>query len=710
MNQAPSNQQQSVTAPAWLPLADSVRSMFDRAWKHWRAPAQMTAREWADEYLYLSPDAGSARPGKYRSSVTPWLWAIQEVIDDPTVNEVVVMKSSQIGYTIGVVMAYVGKRIHLDPCPIVVMFPTGDDGRNFNEEKFTPIVDITPALRAKIDNRSRKSGNRATFKKFPGGFAKFVGSNSPRSVKSSSAPVLIVEEPDDASSNVKGQGDSITLLGDRAKTYTRYKKIMGGTPTLKDLSSIESAYKKSDQRKLFVPCHHCGEEHVLAWEHLKWQEESEIAHEIYGKAQPETAVYYCPHCGGEWRDYDKNENVTRAAIEKRWKPTAAFNGVAGFGYISELYVPWHKSAFSYLVRRYLEAKHESDNGDDSKLIAFYNSTLGLPYEYGGKRIETKELAERSLDYAERVVPRGGLILTVGIDTQHDRFAIVIRAWGRGEESWLVYWGEIYGDPNDKTDGVWTELEQLVYGPFQHESGRALYAAAVSIDSGDGATTDGVYGWVREMRRKYSRVQTMPTKGASDNMDKEIFSTPKQSIDHKTPTKASKYGLRIFVIGTNKAKDLLLGGERQRGRIHLTGDGPGRFHVYKSVRADYWDQFATSEVKAPSRRLRGRMVWQQRSGRRNEALDCEVGALHASRALKLHIVTPAQWDAIEQNILQADLFTVSEAMAPDTAAVDSPEEQKSQAQDQPRHESTADPAPRPQVRRPGGFVNRWRGRM
>ncbi len=681
-------------------LRQALHGALRRAWACWRMPAQMTAREWADAYLYLSPDAGSARPGKYRSDVTPWLTAIQDVIDDPAVYEIVCMKSSQIGWTVGVVMSYIGKRIDVDPCPIVVMFPTADAAREFNQEKFGSLVDVTPRLRAKVDMRSRQAGNRATFKKFPGGFLKFVGSNSPRSVKSSSAPVLIVEEPDDASQNVKGQGDSITLLIDRAKTFSRYKVIIGGTPTLAGLSAIEARFKKSDQRKLFVPCHHCGADHVLSWDNVRWDDSADIAHEVYGKAQPETAAYYCPHCGGQWNDYDKNENVTRAARENGWRPTAPFNGIAGFGGLSELYVPWPHSAFAWLVRRFLEAKHEADQGDDSKFIAFYNSTLGLPYEYGGRALDHEAVREnctRDQAYAEGTVPAGGLRLTAGVDVQHNRFAFVVRAWSRDEESFLVRFGEIYGRVNDRTDPVWRELEQLLFGAWPHASGRELFVAAVTIDSSDGATSDAVYDWVRAMLRIHHCL-IMPGKGASDQADKEIFSLPKPPMDHRTPTKAMRYGLRTYIVGTNRAKDLLLGGEHRHGRLHLTGAGPGRFHVYPDVRADYWEHL-TSEVKAPSRRLRGRTVYQLKSGRHNEGLDCEIYALHAARALKLHVYTPAQWEALARQLAQADLFN------PDTAAAEAAA---------PAVSGETEPAPAlirtsvpPPPRRKGGFVNRWR---
>jgi len=697
--------------PPWLSTRTVAIAMLGRAWRHWTPPRKQNTREWADENLYLSPDAGSARPGKYRSDVTPWLWAIQEAIDDPAVQEIVCMKSSQIGWTMGVVMAYIGKRIDLDPCPIVVMFPTADAAREFNQEKFMTTVSVTPRMRTRVDLRSRKDGNRATFKRFAGGFLKFVGSNSPRSVKSSSAPVLIVEEPDDASQDVKGQGDSIRLLKDRAKTYPRFKVVIGGTPTINDLSNTQEAYRNSDQRKLFVPCHHCGEDHVLDWENVRWTEDPNQRHEIYGHAQPETARYACPHCGTLWNDYEKNQNVLRACTEGRWRATAAFNGAAGFGYLGEMYVSWPNSGIVYLVRRFLVAKRKADNGDDREMVAFYNSTLGLPYEYGGKALDVEGIRKQcTLDqfYAEGTVPRGGLAVTIGVDVQHDRFAIIVRAWGRGEESWLVKFHEIYGSVNDSSDLVWQELEQSVFRSFQHDCGRDLYAVAVSVDSSDGNTSDAVYTWVRAMKRKYRRVHLMAIKGDSyRNTDKEIFTLPKQSVDHKTTTKAWKYGLRPFIVGTNKAKDLLLGGEQQRGRIHLAGIGSGRFHVYPSVREDYFDQL-TAEVKAPSRKMRGKLVWQKRAGRNNEALDGEVYALHAARAIKTHVLTPAQWDSIEQRIVQSDLFHPSADLpAAEDLAVSSPDAEKKPKAEVTTPTSPASTAgkssPRRQISK--GFVNR-----
>jgi len=593
---------------------------------------------------------------------TPWVRGMQAALDDLETWKVVNMKASQTAWTDGVIVNYILKRIDLDPCGIIAMFAKESAADEFVEEKFAPAVNATPRMAGKIEvNTTRKAGNKKLFKKYPGGFLKLVGSNSPSSVKSTSAPVSIVEEPDDANTNVKGQGDTIKLLEDRSKTYADRLVIYGGTPTIEGLSAIQDAYKSSDQRMYFIPCHACGESHVLDWTNVKWDDDPTITHEVYGHARPETAFYVCPACGVIWDDDQKNANVQAAeSIDGAgWIATVEFRGIAGFGYISELYAPFDASRFKYLVERYLEAENKEKQGDDTDMIAFVNTCLGKPYEYKNDNLNAEGLETRAEDYEEMLVQQGGLVVTAGVDVQHDRFAIILRAWGRGEESWLVYWGEIFGVVTDKKDPVWTELERLLFmTPIPHVDGFNLNVSALSIDTSDGTTSDMVYDWVRRMKRKYARIKTIPVKGSSDQADKEIFSTPRISVDHRTPTKASRYGLRIFMVGTNKAKDLFT------GRLQLTGAGPGRVHFYKSVRADYYAQI-TSEVKAPSRRLRGRMVWQKKSGVRNEAFDCENYTLHAARHERVHLMTPAQWDDLEHRLKQEDLFSQASVAESDT---------------------------------------------
>ena len=621
-------------------------------------PEKISTENWARNHLYLSSKE-SASYGRYNPDLTPWARFVFEAFDDPQVYKIIVQKSSQSAWTT-ILRAYLAKRIDIDPCPMIGMFADDQAAREFDDEKFTPMVEVTPRLARLIPvHKERSKDNRSKYKNFVGGFLKFVGSNRIGSVKSTPSPLVFAEEPDDCNQNINGQGDSLFLLEERTKTYRQKKIIIGGTPTIAGISRIDSLYKSSDQIKFYVRCHHCAESHVLDWGNVRWLEEGDVPHEVWGTAQPDTASYACPHCGGLWSDLEKNRNVKKLQP----KSHALFYGVRGF-FWNELYSPFHGSRLAELVRKYLTAKHNLANGDDSLMKIFVNNTLGLAYEYASGLPDLEKLAEGVLDYAEYTVPRGGLVLTAGVDVQHDRLAVVIRAWGRGEEGWLVYWGEIYGSTmlsyahNPATgqaelQGAWADLDLLLMKEFTHACGAVLRIRAVSIDCSDGQTSDAVYAYVRKrIGRGF-----MAVKGASADADgkKEIFSQPLQSVDTDNENiKAHKYGLRPFIVGTSRAKDLILGADEKAGRIKLQGQGPGRMHTYRGVRPDYFEQL-TSEIKAPHKTKRNKRQWQQKSGVRNEALDCEVYALHAARSLKIHLWKEDRWQAIEDKMRQIDLL-------------------------------------------------------
>lgn len=558
-----------------------------------RPPIRISTTAWAETYRFLSPKS-TALPGKYVAETTPWVRGIHEALDDPKIYKVVAQKSAQVAWTDGVLLNYIGHRIHLEPCPIIIMFDKEGSAKKFNEEKFTPMVEVTPALSALIPVMSKRDrDNKWGFKGFPGGFLKFVSSNSPSEVKSTPAPVVCVEEPDDCNSDVKQQGDTIKLLEERTKSFPRRKIIFGGTPTVSGISKVEAAYRESDKRNFFVKC---------------------------------------PHCGAQW----SNELKNRAVKHGEWRATAPFTGIAGF-YINELYSPFPGSSLAEIAKKYLSAKAKLDAGDDSFMKSFVNNQLGLPYEFASDLPDTADLAARAEDYPEKTIPVNGVVLTAGVDVQHDRLAVIIRAWGVGEESWLVYWGEIYGQTMVPEAGAWKDLDALLLTEFPTPNGSKLKVRAASIDSSDGQTSDAVYTFVRKRKRR----GLMAIKGSSVNDDsKEIFSSPRTSVDLNYKQKASKFGLRPFIVGTSRAKDLILGVDANAGRIKLEGKGPGRMHWYKEVRPDYFEQLV-SEVKAPARNSRKR-VWQKKSSVRNEALDCEVYSLHAARSLKLHMWTPARW--------------------------------------------------------------------
>lgn len=605
--------------------------------------------------------------GKWSWALFPHMRGIIDAFFEPGVRGIRCCKSAQAGWseTMATLLGYI---IDMMPAPIIVLFPKEKKAKDFNHERFEPMVTSTPRLAEKVPLKSREKGITQTFKKFPGGFLKFVHSHSADEVKSSSARYGFVEEPDECERDVRGQGNTVNLLIERLKQYFDTFSIMGGSPTLEELSTITDQMQLTDKRKWHAVCHHCHEKVALdgdAWPLVKWPEDETRNHPVFGKAVPEEAYMACPHCGGVWSDAERARNSREAEEHGAgWIATAPFTGLAGF-YISDLMSSAPGASLHRLAEKYIEAKHREAGGDVTGLIEFWNNQLGLAFKYKSPVPSEEELEKRAEDYEELTVPWPGLVVTIAVDVQADRLAIVVVAWGRGEESWRVYWGEIHGNTIDRNDPVWTELEMMLFRGFRHASGAELFAESITIDSGDGNTSDAVYWFCR----KHKSRGVVAGKGTEQG---EIYRLPRP-IDPGRPTKAARYGLHVYQVGTEKAKDLIIGFGENGGRLRLsdrdpdgkviTGRGPGRMHWYRGIRGDYYKQ-VTSEIKAPRRgRPRNKLYWDVKSGRRNEALDCEVGNLHAARRIKVNLWTESQWLAREEKIRQPDLIAAAQRPAP-----------------------------------------------
>jgi len=629
---------------------------------HLCPPPLLPTAEWIEQNVKL-PSENSDTPGDFDFYYVPHMLGVCAAFDSDEVTDVYCMKSAQVGWTT-ILIGYLLSRIAQNPSAMIGMFSAEKAAREFSIEKLKTYVEGCSALAGKMDvSSTRQTGNGVLNRNFPGGFMKLIGSNAVRSAKSTPAPVLFVEEPDDAAENMQGQGDSVTILYERCKGFRNYTRILGGTPSIDNFSRVQDRMKMSDMCVLPVTCHECEDDHVLDFANVNWlhAEEGTEAHEIYGSAQPETSVYTCPFCGSAWNDNRRKANIRDTVFKARaagdefcgWKQTRKTNGkIKGFSGLGELYNCLNSSSLEDMVSKYLEAEHYASIGDETKRISFVNNQLGLPYRYDDGRADADHFREfaKSDPESQRdefTCPKDGPLLTIGIDVQHDRLSVLIRAWGKEDRSWLTHWGEIAATITtiDKNDGVWDALDSLVFRSFPHEDGGTISASAITIDSSDGATSDAVYEWVRSRQRKHPSVIIMAGKGSSSQSDPEIFAQPQVlSLDHKRhdkKTKAQRRGVKVFMVGTNKAKDWIAG--------HMGLDSfSGGFHYYKldQMRWDYFDQM-TGEAKIPHKTIRNRRVWTQKNGQAVEAWDCEVYALHAARAKRVHLMKDQEWASLRR---------------------------------------------------------------
>jgi phage terminase large subunit GpA-like protein len=552
-----------------------------------KPPSKLNVYEWAEEFRYLSPEASST-PGKYRTADTPYQQEIMESFNDPAVEHIVFMSSSQIGKT-ELLNNIVGYIIDRDPSPTLVLQPTLDMAGTWSKDRLAPMLRDTPVLKGKVFD-GKSSGTTIFHKSFPGGHLTAVGSNSPASLASRPIRFLLEDEVDRYAQAAGNEGDARKLAGRRLATFDNRKRFTVSTPGLKELSHIEPEYLNTDQRRYFVPCPDCGHYQVLKWSNCKMMDKD-----------PDTAYMECEAC--LFHIQDKHKPVMLR--EGQWRATATAKNKKIRGYhLNALYSPW--TSFSQVCTEFLECKDSPE-----KLQTFVNTMLGETFSIQKEDKPSEQvLMDRRENYEMMTVPLGGLMLTAGVDTQDDRLAVVIRAWGKEEESWLIFTGELYGNP--ASNEVWQELDQLLFRTYTREDGKELKISGTFIDSG-GHYTNEVYDYARQRYKQNVRA----IKGSND-INKEIVSKPSK-VDVTIKGKTHKNSVELFNLGVGKAKSTI------HARLVLTGYGKGRIHWYSDTPASYFEQLLSENQIIKVKNGYPYRVWHLDKGKRNEALDCEVYA-------------------------------------------------------------------------------------
>jgi phage terminase large subunit GpA-like protein len=381
-----------------------------------------------------------------------------------------------------------------------------------------------------------------------------------------------------------------------------------------------------------------------------------IIDDKYGEYNPETAAYHCPKCNTVWGDRQKNINLQQALQwhDLGWKKKYPEREDIGFCF-TELMSIFASSTFVNLAKKQLAAEWAFHHGKEEELIVFVNNSKGEAYENKATSLVESDLQKKALSYAEQKVVKDGLMLTMGIDVQHNRFAYAVRAWGDNGVSWLVHYTEVFGNVLNTKDKVWGHLASVCKKPYYWlgKTDVQLRPSAISIDASDGMTTEAVYGFVKVLNSE--GVNIMAVKGSSETYtEQEIFTVPKNrltTVVGKVKSLAETMGVVIYPVGTNRAKDFIL---RQLQNESVND----RMHYYSTVLPTYYKQLLSNSKRIVGTRVR----YFKKYGHQDEALDCEVYALHAARSLFIHLRTSEEWTR-HKEILLADLSDTIMEIAP-----------------------------------------------
>lgn len=559
-----------------------------------KPPPELTVSEWADTNRRLSAEA-SSEAGVWSTSRAEYQRGIMDAISDDGIESVVIMSCAQVGKT-EMLLNLIGFHIEQNPCPMLVIQPTLDMAQTFSKDRLAPMLRDTPVLKGKVkDARARDSGNTTLKKNFDGGHITMCGANSPSSLASRPIRLVLFDEVDRFPPSAGSEGDPILLAKARAKTFHDKKFVMVSTPTIEGSSRIASAFEETDKREYHVPCHECGEDHVMKWKNVHWEQD-----------KPETACYTCEHCGAVWDDAARYRAIRRG----HWRATAPdVVGKAGFR-LSGLYSPW--TSLENAVRDFLEAKKLPET-----LRVFVNTFLGETWTDEGERVDDFDIASHREDYGEKV-PEGVVVLTAGCDVQSDRLEVEVVGFGVDEESWSVDYRTLYGDPNSA--GVWAELDAYLSLTWEREDGVELTIKGSCVDSG-GHHTQSVYRFCK------------PRLGKRIFAIKGIGGEGKPLINGR-PSTNNNLKCKLWSIGVDTAKEIVY------SRLKIKEQGAGYCHFPQHYTDEYFKQLTAEKVVKKYHKGFHRREW-IKVRPRNEALDCRVYALAALNILGISVNMLAQ---------------------------------------------------------------------
>jgi len=577
-----------------------------------------TVSQFAESSRVLSAGV-AAYPGPYSFDRTPYLREIADCLSDSSpIMEVVFMKPTQIGATVGILENEIGYCIKYGIGP--VLFVSGDQA--MAEESMEKRVDqmihssgLADKIKAVVQKKHQKTtGDTKAVKSYGGTFIRAIGPNSEAKARSFNQRVLLLDEIDvypqlmQAPGKGKASGNPIEKMLRRSESYGPNKKILYlSTPKLKHTSQIEPLFEQGDKRYFYVPCPKCKHMQPLVFSQLKFGNKDEdgkldIGITIIDGVETITndPVYYeCIQC----KHKIKNEDKEWFLIRGEWVPTKKPDrpGIRSY-HLNGLYSPVGFKSWLDIAIQFKRVK------DDMILYPdFVNDTLAETFAERADAPEAHELMRYAEDWETGYISNQILFLTLAADIQGDRIEAGIVGWGRERQAWVIDYWNFEGDTREVESDCWKRLAEKITNTYSRADGSQIYVSIAFVDSQYhkdqvNAFCDNNFNYSPGTINGVYPVIARESLATITKMFKNEIGTPVIGLDDQRLKKA--------VYNTLRKKP------------HRSGGYPfGFIHFPKSFGKEFYKQLTNEEVFVETNRKGVKSVSiENRKQRRNEVLD------------------------------------------------------------------------------------------
>ena len=514
--------------------------------------------------------------------------------------------------------------------------PTVELAESYVKTKINPMIDCNPEL---AEIFKGKTTNNLSEKSFKGCVGSYKGGNTGNSYRMLSAPIVLADEIDSLPRDIEGEGAPGILMRNRMQSYGQKAKLVEtSTPTEKDTSNIEDEFNKGDQNYYYLPCPKCHVKQPLNFYiGLKYTKHPQNENIVL----PGSVYYECqnPEC----KEHITEDNKTWMLANGQWIPhnPEAPKNFKSFQ-MSSLYSPLGWLGWEALCNDWIACQK-----DNEAKKAFVNTKLGETWYEKSEQPSHAKLKARAEPYERYEVNEQVVRLFAGIDTQDDRFEVLVLGFGKDQEQWVVDYAVIPGRPTDPS--AWNDLKLYIDRPFKSRTGVDLFIEAAGMDT-QGHFVAEKYDFIRKNQNKFYAIR-----GASTNIGS--FMKQGNAVDKDLKTgQAYSNPLYIYLVNTVLAKKTIYGNLNNM-LTNDTMEGANVIHFPSHLQDNFYNMLTAERLV---RQLKNGALKEQficPKGTRNEALDCYVYAYCLAYVFgKVNNLYGTEYDRVYDQIIGKKVLT------------------------------------------------------
>lgn len=441
----------------------------------YRPVAKIALEFWAEANIVLRSKESIDNPGPYKRHHSIYAARLLDVfMNEPQWRTLVVMKSSQSGFTLHVLIL-ICRLLAERMINIIYAIDSKETAKDISKKRLKPLLEDCKATAGDVKESEDEMSNMTY--DLPRGALWLVGAHTAAQAASKPAGFVAADELEKMK-QPKGETHFWYLLINRIKKSEDGKAVGFSTPTT-ETGITNVAYKEGSQHQYFVPCPHCRYFQVLTDAGLQYGH-CKTARGNYDLRRVLRETFYkCEACGGRIEEdhkldmmlageprptnFREEETDGVKVLVPNWAPDEMS------AHISDLYSLHSGSTWGRIAVEFIRAQ-----GNPRKMQDWENGRMGRPIKQSVSEVTNKHIHLLKGNYGRKSLPVVPCVACLSIDNQGDHQKWIKYAFTPNGSMFVIDWG--------KTLAL-EEAEAIADQPIPLPDGREIFVQRVIIDEG-----------------------------------------------------------------------------------------------------------------------------------------------------------------------------------------------------------------------------------